>query len=213
MYVIMASNTSQGMLGMSMEDASFSRYPPLNMARNASEDASSAMRCAWNLRPSTMNVTSASVGLLTYWEPRYTVLVGCAGRQSMGAVALILRASSSTALAASRCMRGSSAWSTSMSSSTSSPRLSTKMDLISASGASLASDMAARCCTSLSPLRSMNTTWDSTRPCSFCSMRVMVFCTQSLEACTDSFSLQSIRRWSAPTLMMSGMLSSLSASP
>jgi hypothetical protein len=40
----------------------------LNMARKASLEASSAMRCAWKARPSTMNVTSLSVGLLTYCD-------------------------------------------------------------------------------------------------------------------------------------------------
>jgi hypothetical protein len=46
------------------------------------------------------------------WAPRYTVLVGCAGAAavSIGAAALILRASSSTAAAASRCRPTSSAW-------------------------------------------------------------------------------------------------------
>jgi hypothetical protein len=72
------------------------------MARKVSDEASSAMRCAWNLRPSTMNVTSDSVGLFTYCSPRYTCGVGGAGAQSIGAVALAFFASSNRAPAHGR---------------------------------------------------------------------------------------------------------------
>ena len=43
-----------------------------NAVRKVSEDASRAMRCAWKVCPSTRNVTSDSVRLLTYCSPRYT---------------------------------------------------------------------------------------------------------------------------------------------